>query len=1330
MLALVLMTITKAESITQEQALEQARSFMQQREASGSRMRRAPGVQLRLSPTRQIAGLYVFNVADNGGFVIVSNDDRTLPVLGFSDSGNIDPDNIPAGMRAWLKGYADEIAWAIEHNITNTAAARGQHRVGSHSTSAIEPLITTKWDQDSPYNDLCPLFNEAACATGCVATAMAQVMYCTEKRVGNNTTTTTVGIPAYTTYSNNIPMSAIPAGTDIDWSAMTDTYDNNSTTAASQAVAQLMLYCGCSVEMNYGPASSASTNAAATALKTYFGYNNTTTYVHRSSYTSDNWADLIYFELDHNRPVLYDGQSSDGGHAFVCDGYMYENGTDLFHINWGWGGQSDGYFVLSALDPEQEGIGGSSSGDGYNTDQGAVIGIQKSDESGAMSTIKPSAISLKLNSMTLSTTEIATNDQMTFTLNITNQSEDDLENNTIYVGWAEGNQADFLAGDYFTIPAGQTKDCVISYTPNKAGTYNLIFWSPNDQGSFTTDGYVWAKLYVVEPGTPINLTASNISSTSAALSWTATGTVNSYKVRYRTMATGFQDDFETGLDSWTESGWGRYKGNTHSGTFVAGAMSQGLDADNWLITPLVSLGGTLSFWEYTYPQKDSYEVLLSTTGTDIADFTTTLRSLAEASNGWKETSIDLSAYAGQKGYIAIHHKCSNKSYLLIDDFTIGTIAPAGDWIEKTTTTTSTTITDLTPSTDYEYQAIGIKGNSQLTSPNMASFTTMISTGSDDTVDLTVRDGDVLTGTVGANTRITIEDGATVTLSNADITNISTSNDWAGITCLGDATIILEGENKVKGGSCQYPGIQVGPAGKTLTIMGDGSLDVSTNSDESTLCGAAIGCAANGTCGNIVISGGTITATGGYGAAAIGSGAEGTCGNITIDGGTITAYGGENAPGVGCGPLAQCGDINIGDNIDVEPITNGCIYTVVIKYPVWVCGTQVNEKNANDVLGDGSVSYTPGEGTGTLTFTSATQTTSSEGYGKIYASGIDLTINAANGITIESDEMGICVNGDNKTLTINGNVNINSKSGCLNAFNIKLNGTENVIQSTEGPCVTAEGTLDITGKLTATSADNFPAIMTLGVISIPKDYEIIEPENGQIKEYSIQNNSFNTIVDAEGMYAYHVVIGPHVHRISTIFAVMPTCTEPGHTESTVCSVCGLIITEAMEIPPLGHIWGEWVVTREPEPGKPGEETRTCMNDPSHKETRPIYSVEFTAPTAKENLVYNGEAQALIEAGTAEGGEMQYSMDNETWSTDIPTATEAGEYTVYYKVVGDSSHKGIEAQSITVTIAMPNSVTTIARDTDDNNWYDTNGHKLNGKPTKKGLYINNSRKVTVK
>ena len=119
-----------------------------------------------------------------------------------------------------------------------------------------------------------------------------------------------------------------------------------------------------------------------------------------------------------------------------------------------------------------------------------------------------------------------------------------------------------------------------------------------------------------------------------------------------------------------------------------------------------------------------------------------------------------------------------------------------------------------------------------------------------------------------------------------------------------------------------------------------------------------------------------------------------------------------------------------------------------------------------------------------------------------------------------------------------------------------------------------------------------------------------------------------------------------------------------------------------------------------------------------------------PTAKENLVYNGEAQALIEAGTAEGGEMQYSMDNETWSTDIPTATEAGEYTVYYKVVGDSSHKGIEAQSITVTIAMPNSVTTIARDTDDNNWYDTNGHKLNGKPTKKGLYINNSRKVTVK
>ena len=129
---------------------------------------------------------------------------------------------------------------------------------------------------------------------------------------------------------------------------MTNTYTSSATGTTATAVATLMKYCGWSVQMDYGPSSGANSNMVATALKEYFDYNSTTTqWVSRSFYTSAKWADLIYHELANNRPVVYGGQSSGGGHEFVCDGYKYENGTDFFHINWGWGGMSDNYFVLS-----------------------------------------------------------------------------------------------------------------------------------------------------------------------------------------------------------------------------------------------------------------------------------------------------------------------------------------------------------------------------------------------------------------------------------------------------------------------------------------------------------------------------------------------------------------------------------------------------------------------------------------------------------------------------------------------------------------------------------------------------------------------------------------------------------------------------------------------------------------------------------------------------------------------------------------------------------------------------------------------------------------------
>ena len=174
-----------------------------------------------------------------------------------------------------------------------------------------------------------------------------------------------------------------------------------------------------------------------------------------------------------------------------------------------------------------------------------------------------------------------------------------------------------------------------------------------------------------------------------------------------------------------------------------------------------------------------------------------------------------------------------------------------------------------------------------------------------TTDTTVGDGDTLTGTLGANVKISIADGATVTLDGVTINGVNkNSYNWAGITCLGDATIILSGTNTVKGFYDEYPGIYV-PQNKTVTIDGSGSLTASSRGF-----GCGIGGGNGIACGNIVIAGGTITATGGGDAAGIGGGFEAGCGNISITGGTITANDGGDTAGIGSGNSGSCGNISI------------------------------------------------------------------------------------------------------------------------------------------------------------------------------------------------------------------------------------------------------------------------------------------------------------------------------------------------------------------------------------------------------------------------------------
>ena len=310
---------------------------------------------------------YVFNVGNDDGFVIVSGDDRTPEILGYADNGHLYKDDMPDGLRYLLDGYAEQIEWMDSHGFDETyeaCASRTSRKAPART--AIAPLIQTKWNQGTPYNAYCPILTDGTrTVTGCVATCMAQIMY-----YHKWPTSATASIPGYATRNGKFTLDGLDAFT-FDWNNMLLVYGSANDTQ-KEAVAKLMQYCGYSLQMNYNTSSSALSESIAEALRLYFGYSNDIDYVKRNAYSYTEWIDLIYSELAASRPVALAGQAVGSGHSFVCDGYQ---GDDYFHINWGWGGTSDGYFRLTALNPEEQGIGGSSTLDGFSFGQDAVIGI-------------------------------------------------------------------------------------------------------------------------------------------------------------------------------------------------------------------------------------------------------------------------------------------------------------------------------------------------------------------------------------------------------------------------------------------------------------------------------------------------------------------------------------------------------------------------------------------------------------------------------------------------------------------------------------------------------------------------------------------------------------------------------------------------------------------------------------------------------------------------------------------------------------------------------------------------------------------------------------------
>lgn len=322
---------------------------------------------------------YVFPNANSKGFTIVSGDDRLPEIVGYSSQGSYDENNLPEGFISFMKAYQNLYnkvnlgdAEALK-NLAEIKVWRNKKNASAASTSAVAPLLgNIEWDQTSPYNNMCPKYDSVhVAATGCVATAMAQVMayYKYPKQLKAD-------IPGYVNRWNGIPME-IPTITQeegvYDWDNMLPKYNKeaNATQQQKDAVAKLMYHCGAAVRMSYGPESGAAVSSS--KLAKYFGYDaDLMMDVSRSSFTLDKWMQIIDAELAAGRPVLYGGQSSENGHQFICDG-KDENG--LYHINWGWSGNQNAYFDLSILNPEKGGTGSGSAADGFNRYCTMTIGI-------------------------------------------------------------------------------------------------------------------------------------------------------------------------------------------------------------------------------------------------------------------------------------------------------------------------------------------------------------------------------------------------------------------------------------------------------------------------------------------------------------------------------------------------------------------------------------------------------------------------------------------------------------------------------------------------------------------------------------------------------------------------------------------------------------------------------------------------------------------------------------------------------------------------------------------------------------------------------------------
>ena len=373
MFTVLLSVQAQAQQLSAQEALTKARQFMQGK--TFAQPARARGAQNDAAP------YYIFN-AQEGGFVIISGDERTDDVLAYSENGRFDMDDMPGGLKYLLDKYESEIKFIQANNLSLQKRAITRAAIAS----AKGPFLDFGWNQKAPFNKFCKVTpagsSEVQCPTGCVATAMAMILY--YNAIKHTQSTLSIGaLEGYDyTYSGKTCTVDGLVATTINWDNIKKYYADGETGTKAEEVAKLMYYCGVSVGMKYyASESSAGFRQVMDALRDKFGgYSNSVEFVLRSDYSWSEWENMMREEINADRAVLYGAQNSigSGGHAFILDGYD-EKGR--FHVNWGWGRYGDGigsesdkknngYFLLTVME-----VTVNDALHAFNSDEDAVIGI-------------------------------------------------------------------------------------------------------------------------------------------------------------------------------------------------------------------------------------------------------------------------------------------------------------------------------------------------------------------------------------------------------------------------------------------------------------------------------------------------------------------------------------------------------------------------------------------------------------------------------------------------------------------------------------------------------------------------------------------------------------------------------------------------------------------------------------------------------------------------------------------------------------------------------------------------------------------------------------------